>query len=181
MSGCWSGKSELRCISRVATLPKNQPTSSLLSPLPYPLTSVEDGFVFETDLNVTYKIGFADDSAYISDPDVAGLVFSFSIVQIAGQVKQRDPRIEQTVVAALLSTFDALPDAVINYVCSLDDDQEAVRSRLFQCWYLKLGTDRFLKLDHINPDGRIYTSAIFRRNHPHEAAIRNWFSGSFDK
>ncbi|WP_020596930.1 DUF6169 family protein [Spirosoma panaciterrae] len=160
---------------------KNQPESNSSNPLPYPLRSVEDGLIFVTELGVTYKIGFADDSVYVSESSFAHEVFSFSITPIAGQVRQKDPRVEQTVIRAILLTFDTLPDAVINYVCSLDNDQQIARSRLFHRWYLKAGTTHFIKLDFTDHENRIYTSVLFRSNHPAEAEIRNLFAESFTK
>ncbi len=149
--------------------------------LPYPLTENESGFVFETDFNVTYQIAFTDDSDYITESSLLITVLSFSITPIAGEGKQRDPRVEQTVLNALLSTFDALPDVVINYVCSVADNQEAARSRLFHGWYLKIGKDDFVKLDHIDQVNRIHTPIVFRRNHPKENQLRSFFEDVFDK
>lgn len=159
---------------------KNLPELSSLNPLPYPLTNVEEGFVFKTDFGITYAIRFTDDSDYIPESSFVNEVFSFSITPIVGVVKQKDPRVEQTVIKAILLTFEALPNAVMNYVCSLDDDQEIARSRLFHRWYLKAGS-RFIKIDHTDKESRIHTSVIFRRNHPAETEIRSRFSRSFDK
>ena len=162
--------------------PKNQPELSSSSPLPYPLRSVEEGFVFETAFGLTYSIRFTDDSDYVPQwSPLAGSVFSFSITPIAGEVKQKDPRVERTVIEAVLSTFEASPNVVINYVCSLEANQEIARSRLFHSWYLKVGSDRFVKLDRTDYENRIYTSVIFRRNHSAEAEIRSRFNESFDK
>ncbi|WP_227686997.1 DUF6169 family protein [Spirosoma arboris] len=145
------------------------------------MRNVEDGFLFETDFGITYAIRFTDDSGYIPESSFVGTLFSFSITPIAGQVKQKDPRVEQTVIKAILLTFEALPTAVINYVCSLDDDQEVVRSRLFHRWYLKAGTNHFVKFDQTDTESRIFTSVIFSKNHPAEEEIRRRFDRTFDK
>ncbi|GAB4010816.1 hypothetical protein GCM10028808_22750 [Spirosoma migulaei] len=145
------------------------------------MRNVEDGFIFETDFGITYAIRFTDDSDYISESSFVGTIFSFSITPIAGQVKQKDPRVEQTVIKSVLLTFEALPNAVINYVCSLDDDQEVARSRLFHRWYLKAGTNSFIKLDRTDPESRIFTSVVFSTNHPAEEEIRRRFVQIFDK
>ncbi|WP_298607143.1 DUF6169 family protein [uncultured Spirosoma sp.] len=117
----------------------------------------------------------------MSESSFAHAIFSFSITPIAGLVKQKDPRVEQTVIRAILLTFEALPDAVINYVCSLDNDQQIARSRLFHRWYHKAGATQFVKLDFTDHENRIYTSVLFRNNHPAEEEIRNRFTESFDK
>lgn len=160
---------------------KNQPELSSSSPLPYLLRNADEGFIFETDFGIIYAIRFTDDSDYVSGSSFVNEVFSFSITPIIGQVKQKGPRVEQTVIEAILLTFEALPNAVINYVCSLDNDQEVVRNRLFHQWYLKAGRHRFVKLDHTDHENRIYTSVIFQSNHPAEEEIRNRFNGTFDK
>lgn len=160
--------------------PKNQPELNSSNHSPYPLKSVEEGFVFKTDFGITYAIRFTDDSTYVLDWSFANELFSFSITPIAGVVKHKDPRVERTVIDTVLLAFEALPNAVINYVCSLDDNQEIARSRLFHRWYLKAGS-RFVKIDYTDQEDRIYTSVIFQRNHPAEDEIRNRFSRSFDK
>lgn len=81
---------------------RDQLESNSSSPSPYPLRNVEEGFIFETDFGVTYAIRFADDSGYVPEPSFLYDVFSFSITPIAGVVKQKDPRVEQTVVQAVL-------------------------------------------------------------------------------
>lgn len=160
---------------------KNPLASNSSNPLPYPLKNVEEGFLFGTDFGITYAIRFTNDADYMTASSFSHEVFSFSITPIAGQVRQKDPRVEQTVIRAILLTFDALPDAVINYVCSLDNDQQIARSRLFHRWYLKAGTTHFIKLDFTDHENRIYTSVLFRSNHPAEAEIRNLFAESFTK
>ena len=161
--------------------PKNQPELSSLSPLPYQLKDVKNGFAFETDFGVTYEISFIDDSDYLFESSFINSVFSFSITHVAGQIQQKDPRVEQTILNALFLTFESSPDTVINYVCSLDDDKEVARNRLFQNWYLKIGKESFEKLDHSNPENRVYSSVIFRRNHPAKEEIKRMFRQTFDK
>jgi hypothetical protein len=161
--------------------PKNQPELPSLNPLPYLLRETETGFGFETDFGLTYALTFTDDSAYIAESLSVNTVLSFSITSIVGEAKQKDPRVEVTIVQALLLTFDALPDAVITYICSLDNDQEVARSRLFQHWYRKVAMDRFIKLDYINQEHRIHTSVIFQHTHPDSEAIKSQFRSTFDK
>lgn len=161
--------------------PKNQPALSLLNHSPYPLKETEKGFVFETDFGLTYAVTFIDDSAYTAESLSVNTVLSFSITPIVGEVKQEDPRVGVTIIKALLLTFDTLPDVVINYICSLDNDQEVARSRLFHSWYSKTAMERFVKLDYINREERIHTSVIFQRTHPNGEAIKSRFMSAFDK
>jgi len=163
--------------------PKNQPALSLPSPLPYLLKDVENGFAFKTDFGITYEISFTDDSGYLLESSFSFVndVFSFSITHVAGHIQQKDPRVEQTIIKALFLTFEASPNAVLNYVCSLDDSKEVARNKLFHGWYLKLGKEIFVKLDHTSLESRIYSSIIFRRNHPAEEEIKRMFRQVFNK
>ena len=161
--------------------PKNRLKLSLSNPLPYQLKDVESGFTFETDFGVTYAILFTDDSDYLFGSSFINSVFSFSITHVAGQIQQKDPRVEQTILNTLFLTFESSPDAVINYVCSLDDDREIARNRLFHGWYLKIGKESFEKLDHTNPENRVYSSVIFLRNHPAREEIKRMFRQTFEK
>lgn len=115
----------------MAMKPKNQPELSLLSPLPYLLKDAENGFTFETNFGILYKISYTDDSDYLFESSFVNAVYSFSITHLAGQIQHKDPRVEQTLIKALLLTFETSPTALINYVCSLDDNQEVARNRLF--------------------------------------------------
>lgn len=85
----------------------------------YPLEKIEDGYTFDTNYGVTYKIGLFDDSGYLVESSFYGPVFSLSITCLSGQPAQKDPRVEQTVVQALVRTFDSSPDVVINYIYEL--------------------------------------------------------------
>ena len=147
----------------------------------YPLTRIEDGYLFDTQYGVVYKIGLTDDSAYIAESSFRGFALSLSITVLSGQSAQKDPVVEQTVVSAILLTFNELPDVVINYICSLDDGQEMVRNRLFHWWYLKTGQERFIKLDFEDQKGRVHASALFRRDHPAENEIRESLTDLFTK
>ena len=160
---------------------KNPLALSSLSPSPYPLRSAEAGFIFETDFGITYEIRFTDDSGYVPESSFFDAIFSISVTLIAGQITQKDPRVEQTIVQAILLTFDASPNTVLNYVCGLDNDQEVARNRLFQHWYRKIGIDHFIKIDRTDFENRIYTSVIFRRDHPAEREIRSRLTDVFDK
>lgn len=153
----------------------------MLSHLPYPLKETEEGFTFETDFGLTYALTFTDDSDYIPESLSVDRVLSFSITSIVGEVKQKDAKVEVTIIKALLLTFDTLPDVVINYICSLDNHQEIARSRLFHSWYSKTAMNRFVKLDYTSVEDRIHTFVIFQRTHPHAEAIESRFKSTFDK
>lgn len=153
------------------------------SPLPYLLKDSDTGFIFETDLGLLYEISFTDDSGYLTESSFSSInpVFSFTITHLSGQIQPKDPRIEQTIISALYQTFESLPTAVVSYVCSLDNNQEIARNRLFHSWYLKTGKDYFVKLDHTIIDDRIYSSVIFRSDHPARDEIKNLFFTLFHK
>lgn len=155
--------------------------SNSSTPLPYPLRKIKGGFSFETVHGIVYETKLADDSDYVSESSFVGPVVSFSIIHVTGQVREKDPRVEQTVVQALLQTFDEQPDVVINYICSLDDSQELARNRLFHWWYIKTGQERFIKLDFDDHHNRIHASALFRRDHPAETDIRESLTDLFAK
>lgn len=153
------------------------------SPLPYPLKDSNTGFIFETDFGLVYEISFTDDSGYLTGSSFSSVdtVFSFTITHLSGQIQHKDPRVESTIISALHLTFASLPLAVITYVCSLDDNQEKARNRLFHNWYLRTGKNYFVKLDHTSADERIYSSVIFRSDNPAREDINNLFFTLFHK
>ena len=51
------------------------------------------------------------------------------------------------------------------YVCSTENDQERVRSRLFNQWFTR-HKEGFEKFDFTYPEQRLYMSAIVRQDLP---------------
>nr|WP_293840281.1 DUF6169 family protein [uncultured Arsenicibacter sp.] len=160
---------------------KNLPELSLLNLSPYRLSETEDGFVFDTDHGVTYALRFTDDSEYVFGSSFAYNTFSFSVLPVKGYAKKKDIRVADTIIYALWGVFEAIPEAVITYVCSLESTQERARSRLFHSWYLKTGEAHFTKFDYSDLENRIYTSVLFRNEHPHKDEINLIFEKAFVK
>lgn len=144
---------------------ESQPVSSSSNPSPYPLSETETGFAFTTQRGTTYRLDFTSDADYLADAPFANSVYSFSLLPLTGSIDRRDPRIESTVVQALRLFFEADPKAVLLYVCSTENDQERVRSRLFGQWFARHQAG-FEKFDFNYPQQRLYMSAVVRRDLP---------------
>ena len=149
---------------------ESQPTSNSSNPSPYPLSETETGFAFITDRGAIYRLDFTSDSDYLPDTPFADSVYSFSILPISGSFDRKDPRIEPTVVDAIGLLFEAIPQAVLIYVCSTEDDQELVRSRLFRQWFSR-HKDAYTKFDFNYPQQRLYMSAIVRQDFPEKYQV----------
>lgn len=104
--------------------PKNRPESSSLRPTSYSLIRDKDSFAFTTDKGAIYKITFIQDADYIDYLPFADDVYSFVLEQTSGEYKGRDPRMKQTVIETLERFFENLPQAVIIYNCSQENDHE---------------------------------------------------------
>ena len=124
---------------------ENQSALSSSNPSPYPLSETETGFAFITERGTVYRLDFTSDSAYLPDTPFADSVYSFSILPVTGSLDRKDPRIEPTIIQALHVFFASVPKAVLLYVCSTENDQERVRSRLFGQWFSRhqKGFDKF--------------------------------------
>jgi hypothetical protein len=144
---------------------ESQPTSNSSNPSPYPLSETEHGFGFTTEQGATYRLDFTSDSDYLPDTPFADLVYSFSILPISGSFDRKDPRIEPTIVQALHIFFEADPMAILLYVCSTENGQEQVRSRLFRQWFAR-HQEGFERFDFNYPEQRLYMSAIVQRDLP---------------
>lgn len=144
---------------------ESQPTSNLSNLSPYPLSETETGFDFITDRGAVYRLDFSSDADYLPDTTFADSVFSFSILPVSGSFDRKDPRIEPTIVQALHLFFETNSKAVLLYICSHENDQERVRSRLFSQWFSKQQA-HFKKYDFNYHDQRLYMSAIVRRDLP---------------
>jgi hypothetical protein len=146
---------------------ENQSALSSSNPSPYPLSETKTGFAFTTERGTVYRLDFTFDSDYLPDTPFADSVYSFSILPVdgSGSFDRKDPRIEPTIIQALQLFFASVPKAVLLYVCSTENDQERVRSRLFGQWFSRhqKGFDKF---DFHYPSQRLYMSAIVRRDLP---------------
>ena len=146
---------------------ENQSALSSSNLSPYPLSETETGFAFTTERGAVYHVDFTSDSAYLPDTPFADSVYSFSILPVAGSgsFDRKDPRIEPTIIQALHVFFTSVSKAVLLYVCSTENDQERVRSRLFGQWFSRhrKGFDKF---DFHYPEQRLYMSVIVRQDLP---------------
>ena len=174
----WTTRSVLLNTLKAVMSPKSPKASSLSSPSPYLLQEDSAGYYFRTDSGVTYRLFFNSDEDYLPGEALADLVLSFSIVPISGPDKRKDPRIKDTVIEALRRVFDSNPDYIILYTCSTDNEQEVMRSRLFNAWHISNGKG-YAKIDHQDEKNRAHTSAIFREGHPLEGSIRSTFDRVF--
>lgn len=144
---------------------ENPSASSSSNPSPYPLSETETGFAFTTERRAVYHVDFTSDSDYLPDTPFADSVYSFSILPISGSFDRKDPRIEPTIVQAIHIFFEADPKAILLYVCSTENGQEQIRSRLFRQWFSR-NQGGFERFDFNYPEQGLYMSAIVRRDLP---------------
>ena len=78
--------------------------------------------------------------------------------------------ISHTVAYALNQAFDANPDLIITYICSVKDERQRNRRILFGLWFREHG-EGFNRVDYTDKDN-IYSAAIFREEHPFKESIR---------
>ncbi|WP_133299772.1 DUF6169 family protein [Larkinella punicea] len=158
--------------------PKNRPESSSLRPTSYSLIRDKDSFTFTTDKGAIYKITFTQDAEYIDYLPFADDVYSFVLEQTSGEYKGRDLRMKQTVIETLGRFFENLPQAVIIYNCSQENDHEKTRYDLFNRWFDEFG-DEYDKVNYSDLESREYASAIFRKDHPQRRLIEPAFNKVF--
>lgn len=162
--------------------PKNLRASNLHRLSPYPLAVSESdlGIVYSfTNIHkITYKLVFAPDSEYLTEYPFADLVYSFSIAPAAGKEGPKDPMIGHTVAYALNQAFDANPELIITYICSIKDEKQRSRRILFGMWFRQHG-EGFSKLEYTDKDS-IYSAAIYMENHPFKSSISQAFSVIYD-
>lgn len=144
---------------------ENRPASSSSNLSPYLLSETESGFAFTTERGTTYRLDFSSDSDYLPDTSFADSVFSFSLLPVSGSFDRKDTRIEPTIVQALHLFFETNSKAVLLYICSTENDQERIRSRLFSQWFSK-HQNGFEKYDFNYPEQRLHMSAIVRQDLP---------------
>ncbi|MCK8496036.1 DUF6169 family protein [Spirosoma sp. RP8] len=144
--------------------------------LPYPLISDEDGFLFTTDAGIEYRILTRPDADYFPDLEFAESIFSFSFYPAnnAEPSKESDPRIECTVIYALVLIFDSRPDVVLSFTCSTKDGRERHRSILFGKWFSQYGGG-YTRIKRSNPQTSFYAYTIFLADHPHSEQIKEEF------
>ena len=96
---------------------------------PYDVAYDEDGaIVFATDYGVEYSVTFDDDS----NPYFTAYWFNLSNMNNANS--PGDKKIAQTVICIIEEFFCQNP-AILLYMCSTDEGQQAQRARLFLRWF----------------------------------------------
>ncbi|RCR70469.1 hypothetical protein DUE52_05810 [Larkinella punicea] len=85
---------------------------------------------------------------------------------------------KQTVIETLGRFFENLPQAVIIYNCSQENDHEKTRYDLFNRWFDEFG-DEYDKVNYSDLESREYASAIFRKDHPQRRLIEPAFNKVF--
>lgn len=135
--------------------------SKLNSKSPYLLfSSGLYSFVFITDQGKKYEIGFIQDQM-ISDEGV----YQF-FISTEDQFKTApDKKIQQTVMA-VLEEFFRNDGVVLDYICSTEDNRQAIRDRLFHQWFsTSMNKDEFcLRSINVTIEETAYFSSVIMRN-----------------
>jgi len=132
---------------------------------PYKITEQEDGFVFETDFGLSYKITFLKHNAF---DDLGFSSYEFGFYPVGEEKRFKDQRIEDTIIFALDDFFQKNPDCIILYVCDSLDNRARERTILFDRWYKKYTSDTFAKLNRkifdTENDMIYYFAVVFNQN-----------------
>lgn len=118
-------------------------------PSHYEITADEQGYLFLTDLNITYRIVFDDLSSIFQDyPTIHGRVFSYSFYPVnKHSSKQKiDERIKLTIAHSINSFFEK-HDNLIVFVCDSSDEREMCRKKLFDKWFKEFNNGLLDKYD----------------------------------
>ena len=135
--------------------------SSINDKAPYQVRS-ENGysFLFRTETGVSYEIGFVEDHMISDDGDVLQLIICIA----EGVSSQRDPKIQDTVVA-ILEEFFKQDYVTLVYICDTRDGRQASRQRLFSTWFSSYpNKDAYIhEYKELQVDGIGYYMAILGR------------------
>lgn len=131
---------------------------------PYRVTQVDELSVrFCTNTGTKYIVGFTPD-VFIFDEDA----YEFYIINETATATQ-DRLVFQTVVSVIEDLFYDTAQSALIYICAPDNNQQAVRSRLFQIWFSQANMHEEYTLETYDSfdDGTAYFyGLIIRRDHP---------------
>ncbi len=111
---------------------------------PYNLTGENGDFVFETDLDLQYKIIFQKHNVF---DELGYSTFEFSFYPVGKHELRYDPRIKDTIISALKDFFLKNPDSIILYVCDSSDNRARERNMLFNRWFKEQTSIEIVRLN----------------------------------
>lgn len=131
---------------------------------PYWVVQLDDMlFRFKTENDVTYRIGFYQDSYLARDG-----VYHFFISNAFDDFAPRDLKVFK-VISLVLEEFFRQDESVMLYICDFRDHRENIRSRLYERWFKNYPKRDELTLHtaeiHID-EYIVYTGMILRKDHP---------------
>ncbi len=141
---------------------------------PYWVVQLDDMlFRFRTENDVTYRIGFYEDS-YLAKEGI----YHFFISNANNDFAPRDNKVF-TVISLVLEEFFNQEESVMLYICDPRDHRENIRSRLYERWYNNYPKKDELTLHTADIDFNgfiVYTGMLLRKDHP----LYNEVIASFD-
>ena len=127
----------------------------------YQVTAKYEGFVFETNQKIFYKLGFIPINLF-PEKEYSRFVYEFSITTET-EKRIHDPLVRNTIFA-ILSEFCSEPNNIIYYTCDSLDDKHLYRNRLFNKWFDDLTPDNFTKVDQKFSDMMVMSIIINHNN-----------------
>lgn len=143
--------------------------SSINSWAPYKVKDAGTSkYEFVTDTNITYLVGFMEDSMVENYES-----YQFYITNETGQQSPNDLKLWQTVFA-IIEEFFKQNQSVMVYWCDTSDGHEALRARLFSRKFnIYSNKDNYIfKSIETTTEGIPYYAAlVYRKDHPYAEDI----------
>ena len=142
---------------------------------PYSFNQYADGYRFDTDNGIFYRVKFSDGSFYFVDLPLYIPVFEVSISTISlgdHLSPPRDARVEATIVEIFRLFFLTHENSII-YVCDNLHQKQAARHRKFDMWFRAHGGKELEKYDayFIVDTMEIYASLILHSLNPYKGEL----------
>lgn len=135
---------------------------------PYLVVPYRDEYLFRTDYDIEYVVGFKEESTFAPIP-----AYWFDLSNRSQKSSPNDPKVRGTVIRIIIAFFRSNPDIML-YMCDNANDQQAQRNRLFLRWFASAKQSElyFMKTAQILDETiENFIAIIVPRKHPHLQAI----------
>ena len=128
---------------------------------------------FVTDFGIVYVVDFEEDD--LKDYTI----YWFNLTNLEHRKSPGDKKIPQTVICIIEEFFRQNPDIIL-YLCSSDNGQQAMRSRLFLRWFKGYEQQKRYQISAAEVKGEDgttdYVALIMPRSHPHLEEVLRVFN-----
>lgn len=148
-----------------------------MSAFHYPITQTSEGYIFITDSQQKYLVYFDQAPIELSDNNYINqrtVYFGFTARPPLNHFERKyDSKVGHTIMKIIADFFEHMPDAILAFICSDDNDQDRNRQVVFSKWFNSY-TDKDQYIFSKTTNANTYCGIIVMKKYYKESQIKSW-------